>query len=532
MRPGLSSIGFALLCLSCVAGEPSLTGESGSSAEPETGPTTGEAQGPVGLHGVVQKGPFIVGTPVTASPLDAVGNPTGQQFDATSEDALGSFTVANVPAGPVALSASGYHFDEVGGGPSQATLTLRALHLAGAGATTANIHVLTHLGEARARALYAAGTPLAGALVQAEAEAVVALQVGAPGVALTVPAVQASVTGPDTDDNAYVFALSAVIAQAAHLADPTAPDAALQGLLNALALDLADDGALEPARVMQLAAAETALDADAVRASLSDYLESLGLPADTPDLRRVLDQDHDGVPNTVDNCPYVANAGQGDVDGDGEGDACDACPQSGVDQDGDGQQDGCDSCPAVADEPIVDNPNGLDGDMDDDGQGDACDVCPLSKHPGAEEGDNCCDPRLKECGKTWWGSTIQYACHPYPDGLRFGCESGNCAYGFRQWCQVSCARAFPCVPPGALAPKASCPQGSTCDCASKSCGSKWCTVGDDAPCEGAGTCIPWFHPGEAPAGLESVGICAKADSGPCAGSVGRECADWSNSALQ
>ena len=39
-----------------------------------------------------------------------------------------------------------------------------------------------------------------------------------------------------------------------------------------------------------------------------------------------LDTDHDGVPDSKDNCPNVANSDQKDSDGDGIGDACDVCP--------------------------------------------------------------------------------------------------------------------------------------------------------------------------------------------------------------
>jgi hypothetical protein len=75
------------------------------------------------------------------------------------------------------------------------------------------------------------------------------------------------------------------------------------------------------------------------------------------------DSDGDGVPDTIDNCPTVANTNQLDSDDDGIGDACDS--DSDPDSDGDGVPDSIDNCPSVA------NTNQLDSD--DDGIGDACD---------------------------------------------------------------------------------------------------------------------------------------------------------------
>jgi len=72
------------------------------------------------------------------------------------------------------------------------------------------------------------------------------------------------------------------------------------------------------------------------------------------------DGDSDGVPNSADNCPFVANADQADLDRDGAGDACDP------DDDGDGVADTVDNCP------VLSNPNQLDEDRD--GTGDACEV--------------------------------------------------------------------------------------------------------------------------------------------------------------
>lgn len=509
-------------------GSPATDGTGGAetgeptAGEPTAGePTTGEQEeGAVALHGAVQKGPFILGTSVSVSPLTNKGEPTGQQFEAPTSNDIGEFALKEVPAGPVALLATGYHYDEIRGGLSTAPLTLRALHRAGKDASTINLHVLGHLVEPRARALVAGGVSVEDALAQAEAEAVAALGVGKEGFALAGPAAQASVVGADTDDNAYVFALSAVIAQAAHLADPNAPDAALQALLNQLSLDLADDGAIEAGTKAELAAAETALAVVEVRGALAGYLADLGLPGSPPDYARILDQDHDGIANSDDNCPHTENLQQDDQDGDGMGDACDDCPQSGVDMDGDGYDDGCDNCPAVANpEPPqdVDPPLGISSDTDKDGLGNACDACPRSPGTGAVPGENCCDPRSGGCVKDA-GSTLFWQCLPVDGGARFDCVN------IFQGCQAydSCLGCDgPCVGAGGVANDCQA-EGSSCDCDTWSCSVAWCTVGE--ACQYGNTCIPWFKPGEAPAGLEDLGICALADAGPCVGKVGRECA--------
>ncbi|MCG3125840.1 MAG: hypothetical protein CHACPFDD_00667 [Phycisphaerae bacterium] len=74
------------------------------------------------------------------------------------------------------------------------------------------------------------------------------------------------------------------------------------------------------------------------------------------------DFDGDGVPDTVDNCPTVANPDQSDTDMDGIGDCCDS---DSPDLDGDGVADACDNCRRAY------NPD--QADADGDGVGDACD---------------------------------------------------------------------------------------------------------------------------------------------------------------
>ncbi|MEW5702569.1 MAG: trypsin-like peptidase domain-containing protein [Candidatus Zixiibacteriota bacterium] len=86
-----------------------------------------------------------------------------------------------------------------------------------------------------------------------------------------------------------------------------------------------------------------------------------GLPADLSesDLSQYgpcpcSDVDSDGVCDSSDNCPFVANPNQADADSDGVGDLCDNCP-------------------------LVANPN--QADADSDGVGDLCDNCPYFANP-------------------------------------------------------------------------------------------------------------------------------------------------------
>ncbi|MCE2885655.1 MAG: thrombospondin type 3 repeat-containing protein, partial [Planctomycetaceae bacterium] len=58
-----------------------------------------------------------------------------------------------------------------------------------------------------------------------------------------------------------------------------------------------------------------------------------------------VDSDGDGVDDSVDNCPTVANPGQANADGDTRGDACDNCPNNAnnaqTDSDADGVGNAC-----------------------------------------------------------------------------------------------------------------------------------------------------------------------------------------------
>ena len=90
---------------------------------------------------------------------------------------------------------------------------------------------------------------------------------------------------------------------------------------------------------------------------------------------KVADLDQDGIQDSVDNCPQVANSEQGDNDLDDQGDLCDA------DDDNDGFDDIVDDFPFDASESLDSDGDGIgnNADADDDGDGvaDADDAFPL-----------------------------------------------------------------------------------------------------------------------------------------------------------
>ncbi|MBU0552174.1 thrombospondin type 3 repeat-containing protein, partial [Myxococcota bacterium] len=77
-----------------------------------------------------------------------------------------------------------------------------------------------------------------------------------------------------------------------------------------------------------------------------------------PDMAPPSDEDQDGFPDELDNCPHIANPEQTNSDGDTQGDACDE------DRDGDEILNDMDLCPDVP---------GPNTDMDNDTIGDICD---------------------------------------------------------------------------------------------------------------------------------------------------------------
>ena len=136
------------------------------------------------------------------------------------------------------------------------------------------------------------------------------------------------------------------------------------------------------------------------------------------------DVDGDGEGSACDNCPLTSNPSQQDTDGDGVGDLCDPCPLA-VDDDSDGDTlcDDVDNCPLLA------NPAQQNGDGD--ALGDLCDPCPLDATNDAdadgacENADNC--PGLANPDQLDWdGDLLGNPCDGDVDGDSAPNGSDNC----------------------------------------------------------------------------------------------------------
>ncbi|KAG8126939.1 hypothetical protein E2320_022011 [Naja naja] len=109
------------------------------------------------------------------------------------------------------------------------------------------------------------------------------------------------------------------------------------------------------------------------------------------------DADGDGINNSEDNCVFVPNADQRNVDLDNFGDACDNCwnikNNNQWDSDGDGWGDLCDNdMDGDQIKNVLDNcariPNADQKDTDGDGVGDVCDSCPFISNPDQKDTDH------------------------------------------------------------------------------------------------------------------------------------------------
>jgi hypothetical protein len=293
--------------------ESDATPEPDSTVDPDAGEPT-----PVDLGGAVQKGPFVLGSSIQVSTMDASGNPTGQTFNTDTENDLGEFSVVVPHDGLVEIEGTGFYYNEVTGQLSDASLTLRAWTVVGADVEqTAYLNLITHLTHARIETLMENGAEFATARDQAEGELRLGLSIGPTNYDPGLVGIELNMLAADDDASAYLLAISAVLAQAAAIraGESGSVDANLQELLNTISLDLSEDGALMSTLQEEINTAESCVDSRQVETDLAARLIAIGSSAPVPDVDRILDWDGDTIANRNDNCPRQPNPNQEPVAG-------------------------------------------------------------------------------------------------------------------------------------------------------------------------------------------------------------------------
>lgn len=233
------------------------------------------------ISGVVQKGPFNVGTTVTLSELNEDFTQTGKTFTAqiNSDDGLFQLSGVQLSSSYVELKADGFYFDEISGENSSAKLTLCAIADVNE-KSTLNINVLTHLEKPRVEYLLANGYSFAEAKEKAKLEVLEVFKLSVSGSSASETL---DITKSGTE-NACLLAISSIVQGYRSVAD-------VSELLTYIANDLEEDGILNDSGLKtSLISHALFIDAALVRQNVSNKYSGLGETVQVPEFGQYLDQ--------------------------------------------------------------------------------------------------------------------------------------------------------------------------------------------------------------------------------------------------
>ena len=232
--------------------------------------------------GVAQKGPLQIGSTVTIAELDDNLNPTGKIFITEVTDNLGNFELGSTISTKLALIvAQGFFMDENTGDFTSSAITLRGISDLSV-ETAPSVNVLTTLQYIRLKNLIASGTPFQAAYKQSQEEVLKAFGVDPLKITDLGSLYQMKIHG-SSDPDGVLLAISATLGKAAAMRNGSSTAAQLSDIMNTIASDLSQSGAITTNSVKtELTAAQIALDVSSVRTLVQNFYANRGITITAP----------------------------------------------------------------------------------------------------------------------------------------------------------------------------------------------------------------------------------------------------------
>jgi hypothetical protein len=250
-----------------------------------------------GFNGVVQKGPFIIGSAILVSELNDDVTPTGRVFNVFTKNDFGHFDLPATDLNRfVEVSANGYFMDETTGQSSTAQTQLSALiDLEAVAAPTLN--TLTTLQRPRMKKLISDGMIFDNAKRQSIQEVLAVFNVPLEASGITDASDLSLIGGRDQD--AVMTAIASILMQAAVMdarAAGTSSAAAITELVNRLSIDLSDNGIVDDAKIAKkIGLAVDAIDLKKIRLNIINYYADRDLQVNPPKFEEWIDKKKTGA---------------------------------------------------------------------------------------------------------------------------------------------------------------------------------------------------------------------------------------------
>ncbi len=242
------------------------------------------------ISGFIQKGPYLNGTSILISELDANLNPTGKVFNTQITDNKGSFEITNLELNSkyVELIANGYYFNEITGKVSLSQLTLHAISDL-SDSSTVNVNILTELEKNRVKYLVSDGRSFKDAKIQAQKELLKIFEIEKNDIK---PSEYLDISRSG-DDNTILLAVSVIMQGLRN-------EAELSELIADISSDMKEDGVLNNTILGQKLINDISrINQADIRTNIESRYSQLGVQLAVPDFEKYVKQFTDNTPFTT-----------------------------------------------------------------------------------------------------------------------------------------------------------------------------------------------------------------------------------------